>query len=441
MKFRFLILLFFLFALFLFLGLTADASRSTLFFLSVLFLLAGGTGFWLLRPKSRSAESLAAAVLAMKRGDFSARASVPVEDELAPLGQATNELAEELQKTLAGLMEQKRVQDTTLETLSEGVMASDAEGKIIFANSVLASIFSLESEPKNQPFHLVFRQPALLSAFEKVLRQGGSESVQVKETFPTHRVVNVYLTMPEKARSVRVVAVFTDVTQSYRLEQVRKDFVANASHELRTPLAVIKGYVETLEDGLVSQEEKKKVFATLNRNILRMGDLIDDLLHLSKLESPEFTLKPEKLLVLEVVQAVVSSLKPQAEAKKQTLAVEVAKGLSLVGDRVELEVALKNLLENAIHYTGLGGQVFVTAGSQNGIVAITVADTGLGIPSQDLGRIFERFYRVDRSRSREEGGTGLGLSIVKHIAEAHGGRVEVQSEVGKGSRFTLVLPV
>jgi len=174
--------------------------------------------------------------------------------------------------------------------------------------------------------------------------------------------------------------------------------------------------------------------------IRRMGNLIDDLLHLSKLESPEFTLKPEKLKVLDVVQAVISSLKPQAEAKCQALSVSVPDGLTLVGDRLELEVALKNLLENAIHYTGEGGKVTVTTAQKNGVVEITVADTGIGIPSQDLGRIFERFYRVDRSRSREEGGTGLGLSIVKHIAEAHNGRVEVQSEVGKGSSFILIIP-
>ncbi|MCI0405724.1 MAG: ATP-binding protein [candidate division Zixibacteria bacterium] len=449
MKFRFLFLLLFLFALFLLLGLTASATRSTLFLLSLLFLLTGGFGYLFLRPKPRSVEALAAVVEKLKAGDFSARAALPEEDPLSPLGVALNELAEELQKTLAGSTEQKRVQDTTLETLSEGVLAADAGGKIIFANSVLSSIFSLEAEPTGQAFHLVFRQPPLLSAFEKVLREGGSVELQVKEAFPTHRVVNVSFTTPEKARLVRVVAVFTDVTQSYRLEQVRKDFVANASHELRTPLAVVRGYVETLEDGLVPPEEKKQVFATLNQNIQRMGDLIDDLLHLSKLESPEFTLKPGRLKVLDVVTSVVSALKPQAEAKRQLLSVEVPAELSLTGDRMELEVALKNLLENAIHYTGEGGKIILTAGQKNGTTEITVADTGIGIPSQDLGRIFERFYRVDRSRSRvehpeqsrgKEGGTGLGLSIVKHIAEAHGGRVEVESEVGKGTRFTLVLP-
>ncbi|MGH8003794.1 MAG: ATP-binding protein [Limisphaerales bacterium] len=409
-------------------------------FMYAFFLAAVGTLLWYMKGAFRSAGSLVETVEEMKKGDFSARTALPAEDVLAPLGAVLNELAEELQKTLAELKEQKRVQDTTLETLSEGVLAADAGGKIIFANSVLASIFSLETEPTGQPFHLVFRQPALLAAFEKVLQEGGSAEVQVKETFPTHRVVNVSFTTPEKARSVRVVAVFTDVTQSYRLEQVRKDFVANASHELRTPLAVVRGYVETLEDGLIAPAEKKKVFATLNQNIQRMGDLIEDLLHLSKLESPEFTLRPEKLLVLEVVQAVLSALKPQAEAKKQELSVEVPPELSLTGDRLELEVALKNLLENAIHYTGPGGKITITAAHKNGTVEITVADTGIGIPSQDLGRIFERFYRVDRSRSREEGGTGLGLSIVKHIAEAHGGRVEVQSEVGKGSSFILVIP-
>jgi len=145
-------------------------------------------------------------------------------------------------------------------------------------------------------------------------------------------------------------------------------------------------------------------------------------------------------LVLDVAQTVAVDLKPQANAKNQSLDVGVPPDLSLTADREELKVALKNLLENAIHYTGPGGKISVQAAQRNGIVEITVADTGIGIPSQELGRIFERFYRVDKSRAREEGGTGLGLSIVKHIAEAHGGRVEVESEVGKGSHFTLVIP-
>ncbi len=418
----------------------SEVRRSIFFFLLFLFVLTAAAGVWFSYRLSRPVKSLVAAIDRLKEGDFSTRAAVATKDEFSLLAGALNELAEELQQTLSQLKEQKLVQDITLKTLSEGVLAADAEGKIIFANPALRSIFRLESEPNGQPFHLVFRHPAFLSAFEKVLRNGGSAGVQIKETYPTHKVVEIQLAATEVGKSVRVVAVFRDATQSYRLEQVRKDFVANASHELRTPLSVIKGYVETLEDGLVAEAEKKKVFQTLNQNVLRMGNLIDDLLHLSKLESPEFTLKPEKLNVLEVVQAVLSALKPQAESKKQKLSIEIPDALPLLGDRQELEVALKNLLENAIHYTGAGGTISVRAARRNGAVEITVADTGIGIPSQDLGRIFERFYRVDKSRSKEEGGTGLGLSIVKHIAEAHGGRVEVESEVGRGSIFTLIIP-
>jgi two-component system phosphate regulon sensor histidine kinase PhoR len=439
-KLRFPFLLLFLFAFLLFLALAAGASRSTLLFLSGLVLLAGGAGFYLLRSKSSAVEPLSAAVEKLKAGDYSARASILMADELAPVARAVNELAEELQNRSSEQKERELVQNATMETLSEGVLAADAEGKILFANPTIRSIFALSAEPVGQPFHLVFRQPTLLAAFEKVLREGGNEKVQIKEAFPTHKVVDVYLLAPPRSRRARVVVVFQDSTQAYRLEQVRKDFVANASHELRTPLAVIRGYLETLEDGLVGESEKKQVFHTLNDNVCRMGNLIDDLLHLSKLESPEFTLKPEKLAVLEVVQAVLSALKLQAKAKNQQLSVDVSSGLHVTGDRQELEVALKNLLENAIHYTGEEGKITVAAAQKEGTVEISVADTGIGIPSQDLGRIFERFYRVEKSRSKEEGGTGLGLSIVKHIAEAHGGRVEVESEVGNGSRFTLVVP-
>lgn len=418
----------------------AGIRRSIFLFLLLLFFLLTSIGIWFSYWLSQPVGLLLTVIDRLKRGDFSARAAATGKDEFSALGGALNELAGELEQTLSQLKEQKLVQGITLEALSEGVLAADAEGRIIIANAALRFIFRLAADPRGQPFHLVFRHPALLSAFEKVLKNGGNTAVQIKETFPTHKVVEIQLASSDEGKSVRVVAVFRDVTQSYRLEQVRKDFVANASHELRTPLAVIRGYVETLEDGLVAQPERPQVFQTLNQNIRRMGDLIEDLLHLSKLESPEFTFKPEKVLIREIVQAVLSALKPQAEAKKQNLFLDVPEELPLVGDRRELEVALKNLLENAVHYTGERGKISIGATRTDGAVEITVADTGIGIPSQDLSRIFERFYRVDKSRSKEEGGTGLGLSIVKHIAEAHGGRVEVESEVGKGSKFTLVIP-
>jgi len=440
LRFKLIFFLLFLAALFFLLGTLGDNSRSMFFFLGALALFTAGIGLWFSYRISCPVKSLTTAIERLKAGDFSVRVSFPGPDEFLLLGQALNQLAEQLERGFSQSREQRVVQNTTLETLSEGVLATDRDGKVVFANSALRSMFRLERDLTGQSFHSFFRQPTLVTAFEKGLKKGGSQKVSIKQTFPTHKVFDVYFSVPQEAQSVRLVAVFQDVTQTYRLEQVRKDFVANASHELRTPLSVIKGYAETLEDGLVAESEKKQVFQTLNENIRRMGSLIDDLLHLSKLESPEFTLRPEKLLVLDVAQAVAANLKPKADAKRQSLAVVVRPDLSLTADREELKVALKNLLENAIHYTGPGGKISVQAAQRNGIVEITVADTGIGIPSQELGRIFERFYRVDKSRAREEGGTGLGLSIVKHIAEAHGGRVEVESEVGKGSHFTLVIP-
>lgn len=418
----------------------ARIRRTILIFFLVVFATLSIAGAIFFLRQSRPVKQLVGHFERLKAGDFSARVSVTSKDEFLLLGQTVNELAERLEQSFAELKEQKQVQDTTLHTLTEGVLAADGSGRIVFSNPALRTIFHLEGGFIGQPFHTVFRQPGLLAAFDGVLKEGGIQKVTIKETFPTHRVIETYFSSPRETRTVRLVAVFQDITQAYRLEQVRKDFVANASHELRTPLSVVKGYVETLEDGLVSEEERKAVFQTLGRNIERMGLLIGDLLHLSKLESPEFTLNIGRVTLTEVARAALSSLQSKIAAKKQKLTLDLPPDLSLRADRLELEVALKNLLENAIQYTSEGSAITLRAAEQNGTVVVTVADTGIGIPSQELERIFERFYRGDKSRSREEGGTGLGLSIVKHIAEAHGGRVEVESEVGKGSSFTLILP-
>jgi two-component system phosphate regulon sensor histidine kinase PhoR len=240
-----------------------------------------------------------------------------------------------------------------------------------------------------------------------------------------------------------IVLVFHEVTELKRLERVRQEFVANVSHELRTPLTAIKGYVEALLDGgLEDRPQAEKFLHVIERHADRMEKIVSDLLLLSQVQSPDRALRKEFLSVSELIHVAVDSLRSQAEAKQQRVSILLPPNLpAFKGDSQKLHQVLVNLLQNAVNYSPSGGEIVVEAKSSDRMIDIVVADTGIGIPPEDQPRIFERFYRVDKGRSRELGGTGLGLSIVKHIVEAHGGAVAVESEPGKGSRFTVTLPI
>jgi len=227
-----------------------------------------------------------------------------------------------------------------------------------------------------------------------------------------------------------------------RLERIRQDFVANVSHELRTPLTAIKGYVEALrEGGLQDAVQAEQFLGVIQRHSERMDKIVSDLLLLSEIESADRVLQSDAILLPELLRTAVETLRPLAEGKKQNLRVEPLEGLpTLRADSQKIHQVMINLLHNAISYTPEGGSITVEARPVSEGVEISVIDNGIGIPPGDLPRIFERFYRVDKGRSRELGGTGLGLSIVKHIVEAHGGQVRVESKPGKGSRFTFFLP-
>jgi two-component system phosphate regulon sensor histidine kinase PhoR len=236
--------------------------------------------------------------------------------------------------------------------------------------------------------------------------------------------------------------VFHDVTDLKRLERIRQDFVANVSHELRTPLTAIRGYVEALLDEDSGGASQAKGFLRIiERHTQRMEKIVSDLLLLSEMESPDRILNRTPLDLGAVLSSAVEALRPLAQSKHLTLQMEIATQLPAVsGDSQKVHQVVVNLLNNAISYTQEGGRIAVGIQPVNGGVEVSVTDNGIGIPPEHLSRIFERFYRVDKSRSREEGGTGLGLSIVKHIVEAHGGWVGVESHPGKGSRFYFFLP-
>jgi two-component system phosphate regulon sensor histidine kinase PhoR len=257
------------------------------------------------------------------------------------------------------------------------------------------------------------------------------------------RTFQVHLTSIRIDRAFHgVVAVFHDVTELRRLEQVRRDFVANVSHELRTPLTSIKGYTETLMDGaLEDASTARKFIASIQHHTTRLQALVEDLLQLSRIESGRIEVRFRPCFLEPIARRVLEALDERCTRKRLTLGFDCRMGLPVRGDDALLELVLFNLLDNAIKYTPEGGSVTLRLFQEQNEGILAVADTGVGIPSEALPRIFERFYRVDRVRSREQGGTGLGLSIVKHTMDRLQGRVWVESAVGSGSTFYIALPV
>jgi two-component system phosphate regulon sensor histidine kinase PhoR len=238
------------------------------------------------------------------------------------------------------------------------------------------------------------------------------------------------------------IAVFHDISRLKELERVRQDFVANVSHELRTPLTTIKGYTETLLDGALREEVAPQFLQVIQKHADRLAKIVEDLLTLSQIESKEFQVRNEKINLFEFVGDVFDFIKEAADKKKISISSHVdPSSLTVRADRGHLEQILINLLDNAIKYTHEGGKIRVSVIKRDqGEIEFSIKDDGIGIPKDDLPRIFERFYRVDKGRSQELGGTGLGLSIVKHIVQAHGGRVWVESQPDKGSTFYFTLP-
>jgi two-component system phosphate regulon sensor histidine kinase PhoR len=290
----------------------------------------------------------------------------------------------------------------------------------------------------------VFRDPELNEIIQATLREKKGQRRSFSPLGQPGRTFQVQSSLVEYPHGggEGVIAVFHDVTDLKRLERIRQDFVANVSHELRTPLTTIRGYVEALlEDEAEDGSRAKQFLQIIERHTQRMEKIVSDLLLLSEMESPDRLVKRERLHLPEIITAAVDSLRAMAESKGQTIQEQVASDLPPTrGDAEKIHQVITNLLHNAIGYTQEKGHIRIEAGAVERGVEVSVADDGIGIPSGDLPRVFERFYRVDKGRSREMGGTGLGLSIVKHIVEAHGGWVRAESKPGQGSRFTFFLP-
>jgi two-component system phosphate regulon sensor histidine kinase PhoR len=341
-----------------------------------------------------------------------------------------------------------------LNGMVEGVMVLDCHGMIRLINPAMEQMFHLKKSTATGCAALdLLRHEPLPDLIKTVLetRVRQSREVMINDGQERYFQIQASMTIPSDTpdgdsdccdQDACAVLVFHDITQIKYLERVRKDFVANVSHELKTPMTSLKGYIEALIDG--AREDPQQCLAFLRvieKHARRLEEIMGDLLTLSQIESGRYSWRQDAVDVARMIEKAVSIVKPIAEKKRQTLSVFLEKEpIGLMGDDQKLTQVMINLLDNAIKYTPDRGKIAVEARDTAHKVEIAVIDTGIGIPSKEISRIFERFYRVDPARSREMGGTGLGLSIVKHTVEAHGGQVSVESRMGNGTRFTVTLP-
>ena len=359
-------------------------------------------------------------------------------DELTDLADAVGGMVAELGRTIHTLTDERNRSAAILGSMVEGVAVVSGDERILYCNQAFEQILELP-QGSSQGKKLVegLRQAELVTAVRQVLPGGDEVTGEVEVGTVRRRSFSVTAAPVRAAGASSAVLVLHDITELRRLERVRRDFVANVSHEFKTPLTAIQGFAETLLGGALDDKANRKRFMEIIReHAQRLARLTDDLLKLSRIEAGRLELESRPVSVAALVNGCVETARLKAESKGLRLAVQVPEGLPAVrGDAVQLGEVLQNLVDNALQYTPPGGRIDVTAYSNGQEVIFTVADTGIGIPEADLERIFERFYRVDAARSREAGGTGLGLSIARHIVDAHGGRIWVESAVGQGSRF------
>ncbi len=392
---------------------------------------------------TRPLANISSAAKAMASGDFSRKIFNISRDEIGDLAATLNYMSDEIKTKIEKVRSGEAKLETVLSGMVEGVIVTDAKGKIILANPSLRKLFFIDTAPEGKTPLEVVRNSAVQNIADRVLKGGqriAAEEISVSS--PEEKFIKVSGVAIMKEKQVDgAIFVFHDITELRRLEKVRQDFVANVSHELRTPLSSIKGYSETLMDGVSKAEERQEFLGIIYRESDRLAKLIDDLLDLSKIESGKMAMVFMPVGIAPVAKRSAGVLEKSARDKSIKVEFNIPEGLpKVMADENRLSQVFLNLLDNAVKYTPEGGSVKVSVFPQDKYLQVDVTDTGVGIPESDLPRVFERFYRVDKARSRQLGGTGLGLSIVKHIVQSHGGQVWVKSEPGCGSTFSFTIP-
>jgi two-component system phosphate regulon sensor histidine kinase PhoR len=421
----------------------AEVRRRILSISAISALLALAMAYWAARSFSVRVRRLQRFADNLAHARFSEKLVRDGEDELGALAASLSETATRLSEFVDRLSVESARREAILTSMIEGVLAVDSQMRVIFCNPAFARAVGRELPiTERLPVLELVRDPAFLDMLSRTLVTGESTVERLRLADAGGRVYEVHTAPLAPPKRLAAIAVCHDVTELVRLERVRKDFVANVSHELRTPLAAVIGYAETLLDGALEDPENNRKFVEIIRaQSVRLNNIAADLLTLSSLESEQPDLPAEPVAVRSALEAAIRTVEPEARTRRVEMTLGRTDDAFVMGHRIRLEQVFINLLDNAVKFNRPGGSVRAEAAVDGGIVRIVVSDTGIGIPFEDQSRIFERFYRVDKARSRQAGGTGLGLSIVKHAVERMGGSVAIESELGKGTRVTLEIPL
>ena len=390
---------------------------------------------------SRALRGITLAARRMSSGDLGARIRLTGDDEIGQLGRTLDGLAENLSQSLAELRGERDLLGRMLESMQEGVLVLDRDLRILLINRALREMLLLGSDVVGRLPIETIRNAELQAVLDAAASQGKPASGEVEIAGLGQRRFMVHST-PLGGEPRGLVAVFVDVTEIRKLETMRKDFVANVSHELRTPIAAVRSAAETARRAIEKDPEAAIRFVDMiERNALRLQELVEDLLELSRIESKQFKPKSEPVNIVEQAEQVLALFREAGERKRLTMSLVAPAAPPIAhADKRAVEQVLTNLIENAVKYCRENVSVTVRIVEREGMFRVSVEDTGPGIDPKHLPRLFERFYRADKGRSRDMGGTGLGLSIVKHLVETMGGNVSVESAPGRGTTFSFTLP-
>lgn len=414
--------------------------------LLVLFLIAALISYRLALSLTRPLEQITKVAKRIKNMDYRARVKVAKQDEIGELGNAINAMADSLQVQMTRIQQNENQLESVLDNMINGIVMIDRNGIIVLMNRRAEEVLGFSArELVGRHFAEAKQQYELSQMIQEGLKSKEHLREEITFYFPEERLLELNLVPihPEGNDFSGVLLVLQDVSAIRRLERMRSEFVANVSHELKTPITAVKGFAETLLGGAVNDEETARSFLQIIYDESdRLNRLIGDILELSKIESRRVPLVFSPVEVDTFAEKSVKLMESEASRKNIELSMTIEPGLYVEADEDRLRQIIMNLLSNGINYTPEGGRVSLKIeGLGDDYIRVQIADSGIGIPKKDLPRIFERFYRVDKARSRSSGGTGLGLSIVKHLVELHKGTISVTSSVGVGTTFTIELPV
>jgi two-component system phosphate regulon sensor histidine kinase PhoR len=390
---------------------------------------------------SRRVRAIAEVAERYRHGDFSSPPRSFGRDEIGTVAHALGDTARALGAQLAEVARERAHMDAVLQGMVEGALLVDQHGRLLISNPALRQMLRLPDDPTSRHFLEVVRHPDIAAQLTAALGGGRPAAAEVQIDPESRRSFMARAVPVEAGRGGGAVLVLHDVTELRQADQVRRDFVANVSHELRTPLTAIRGYVEALTDAPVDPAKAGQFLAIIARHTTRMERLVTDLLTLARLDARQEPLNAHRCQLAPLLASVTTEMDAAISARRLRVVTDVGPDAdSVYGDPARLHDVFRNLLENAINYSPEGGDIRITTSRSDDAVEVSVVDHGPGIPETEIHRIFERFYRVDRSRTRDPGGTGLGLSIVRHLVELHGGKVSARNQPEGGACLLVQLP-